>query len=184
MPITLGDTTITGLGAGGLPSAVVTADTLAASLNLASKTLTLPAGKTVDSPKYESAWVQIVQGGNYFFAHGLGRQPKMIRAWCKWDNAGDNKPWMAIGDLGVWGSATGQDFGMVAGVSNSLICVAIGEGGISSDWASSQNGWPMDNNALENFYNSKGQNNGGDFMDTPTENGGTWGSGWVKVLAW
>jgi hypothetical protein len=43
MPITLGDTSITGLGVGGLPAGTVNATTLANTLDLTSKTITLPA---------------------------------------------------------------------------------------------------------------------------------------------
>jgi hypothetical protein len=137
-------------------------------------------------PIYESAWVNITQGGNYFFSHGLGRQPYMIRVYAKWDNTDDNKPWLCVGDLGVWDNSTaeGADRGVVAGVSNSLICVAIGEGGISTDWGVSQNGFPMNNNAFETYYAANGQNSGADFMDTPTEAAGVWGAAWFKVYAW
>jgi hypothetical protein len=138
------------------------------------------------APVYESAWVSMVQGGNYFFSHGLGRQPYLVRVYAKWDNTDDNKPWLCVGDLGVWDDPTGggSDRGMVAGVSNSLICVAVGEGGVSTDWGVSQNGFPMNNNAMETFLAANGQNSGADFMDTPTEAAGIWGTPWVKVYAW
>jgi len=48
MPITLGDTTITGLSAGGLPDSVVVPDDFETSFNLVGKTLTMPA--TVSTP--------------------------------------------------------------------------------------------------------------------------------------
>ena len=184
MTISLNETTITGLGAGGLPSATVTDATLASSLDLSSKTLTFAAGKMLDQPKYESAWVQVNQGGNYFFSHGLGRQPYLVRAYCKWDNANDNKPWVCVGDLGMFDNNSGSDYGIAGAVSNSLICLAIGEGGIANDWGASQTGFPMNDNAFETYYATYGQNGGSDFMDTPTETAGTWSSAWFKVFAW
>lgn len=140
------------------------------------------------APKYESSWVQISQGGNYFFSHGLGRQPYLVRGYIRYANTNDNAPWVLIGDLGVWGSNSGADYGVVAGVSNSLICVAVGEGGVSTDWGgssgTSQNGFPANNNAFETYYNNNGQNATADFMDTPTETAGTWTSPWCKIYAW
>ena len=136
------------------------------------------------APKYESSWVQISQGGNYFFSHGLGRQPYLVRGYIRYANTDDNAPWVLIGDLGVWGSNSGADYGVVAGVSNSLICVAVGEGGVSTDWGTSQNGFPINNNAFETFFTTYGQNSTNDFMDTPTETASTWSNAWVQVFAW
>ena len=185
MPIVVGNTSITGLGAGGLPSGSVTAGNLASTLDLSTKTITFPAGKTADSPKYESPWVLVNQGCQYFFAHGLGRQPYQIRAYCKWDNANDNKPWLMMGDLGVWGANSNNDYGLLAAVSNSLIALASGEGGISGDWGGNFNsGFPTNDNALESYYSSYGQNSGNDFLDTPTETAGLWSNAWMKVYAW
>jgi hypothetical protein len=52
MPITLGDTSITGLGVGGLPSGTVNATTLANTLDLTSKTLSLPAANNAMTRVY------------------------------------------------------------------------------------------------------------------------------------
>jgi len=57
MPITLGDTSITGLGVGGLPAGTVNATTLASTLNLSDKTLTLPAALTTGLVKMGSVTV-------------------------------------------------------------------------------------------------------------------------------
>lgn len=158
--------------------------------SLLTDTIKTQSGGTFNfaAPKYESSWVQINTGGNYFFTHGLGRQPYLVRAYIRYGTADNNAPWVLVGDLGVWGSNSGSDYGVVAGVSNSLICVAVGEGGVSTDWGgssgTSQNGFPANNDAFENFLNNYGQNSGNDFMDTPTETAGTWNNPYCKVYAW
>ena len=89
-------------------------------------------------PKYISPWQYVTQGGNFFFAHGLGRQPYMVQAYAKYatssitDNPYLNYPAVMIGSLGVWGLNSGSDYGCVLGVSNSLICVGAGENGCLS----------------------------------------------------
>lgn len=139
-------------------------------------------------PKYISSWQAVNSGSNYFFAHGLGRQPYLVRCYVKYRTSTNdplsNLPAFLAGDLGVWGTGASSDYGGVLGVSNSLICVGAGEQGWSTDWGASQNGFPIDVSAFENFFYSKGQNNAGDFMDTPTETAGTLGDTWVMVMAW
>ena len=90
------------------------------------------------TPIYISPWIYVAQGGNYFFSHGLGRQPYMVQAYAKYatssitDNPYLNYPAVMIGSLGVWGLNSGSDYGCVLGVSNSLICVGAGENGCLS----------------------------------------------------
>jgi len=134
-------------------------------------------------PTFESAWLSIGTGENRFVAHGLGRQPYIVRIYVKWDNVNDNKPWMCVGDLGVWGNS-GLDFGVLGAVDNTYVALAVGESGISSDFGVSQSGFPTDNNAMANYLSTHGNGSGADFMDTPTETAGTWSSAYYKVFAW
>jgi hypothetical protein len=140
-------------------------------------------------PKYISPWQYVTQGGNFFFAHGLGRQPYMVQAYAKnVAQTGDptrNYPAVMVGSLGVWASNAGSDYGCVLGVSNTLICVGAGEQGWSTDWGSdNNNGFPVRGEVFEQFFTTYGQNSTNDFMDTPTETASTWSNAWVQVFAW
>jgi hypothetical protein len=136
-------------------------------------------------PAYESNWEAASNGQNHFFSHGLGRVTSIIRIYFKVDGADNNKPHILVGDLGVWGNNSGIDIGVASAVSNSLIVVAIGEGGLSGDWGSTQNSnFPWNDNLLETYFAGQGQNSGADFIDTPTETTGTLNSGYFKVMAW
>lgn len=135
------------------------------------------------APTYESNWESAGAGHNHFFAHGLGRVPNMVRLYWKIDGAVNNKPILLVGDLGAWGQS-GNDYGVTAAVSNTYIVVAQGESGISTDWGISQSGFPYNDNALESYYSTYGQNNGADLIDTPTETAGALTTGYFKVLAW
>lgn len=69
----------------------ITAAKLAATLDLSTKALTLPATLTpVITKSYASAGQTITQAGLLTLAHGLGVRPKIIRAYlqCTTDNAG------------------------------------------------------------------------------------------------
>jgi hypothetical protein len=62
MPITLGNTTITGLGVGGLPSGTVNADSLASTLDISGKTVTLP--NAIQGSLIEIADTGLLTSGN------------------------------------------------------------------------------------------------------------------------
>ena len=135
-------------------------------------------------PLFESAWIYSSNGNNRFVAHGLGRQPYLVRIYLKYNSSTDNIGWLCVGDLGVWSSNAGVDYGVTAAVDDTYIAFAIGEGGVSPDWGVTQSGWPADVNAMQNYINTYGNGANSDFIDTPTEAGGTWLSGYFKVFAW
>jgi len=134
-------------------------------------------------PLFESAWISSSNGNNRFVAHGLGRRPYLVRIYLKYNSSTDNIGWLCVGDLGVFGNA-GVDYVVGGAVDDTYIAFAIGEGGVAPDWGVTQSGWPADVNAMQNYINTYGNGGNSDFLDTPTESGGTWSAGYFKVFAW
>jgi len=140
----------------------------------------LPAA--VFTEKYESAWEATSNGINQFYSHGLSGTPTSIMGLFRVAND-DTLPHIIFGSLGVWGQASGVDYGIAMAASNTHIVCAIGEGGVSTDWGTTTNNNSFPHDSLASHVSLDGTPN--DYIDTPTETaGGTLNSGYIKIIAY